>query len=413
MMKKSMAILIGVLMVFMLSACHNGAAPSPSAAASPDTGASAAPASTEPTPRAVDVGFFDPAIDYSTMPRYKMAYVYTGTSILYDRFTTAFGQWAEQMNVAFEAFSAADTDQFLDTIRSYAGKGYDGLLLDPDPAAYPAVAALMEELNLLWMSCLSAPLDENGKLLHPAVAIDSYGAGYDMFRWCIDYAKATWPDATPENTGGLFIGYTGAPRVELNRQGSYDAWTKSGYTEETFFFGDGESGDMTDQTGYNLASKAFEANPQIEYWVACGFFDDYSQGIARAAEAAGKGDRVICAAIGGTALIDQWDDGLSGPFKSAVFIDQRLYAEPLFCGLYAMITDQATAETLWPRWVDATGSAKYANLLLPYTILTRDMYKDYLTFVDNYTGVVLYDKYGINSPRAYPVLLDPTAAYAG
>jgi ABC-type sugar transport system substrate-binding protein len=417
-MKRVLAIFIAMIMVFTLFACEGGGtttSPSPKPSASPSTkptapATSGAPASESPK-GAVDIGFFDPSIDYTKTERYKIAYMYSGTSFLYDMFAKAFEAWALRMNVEFNSFSATDADQFLTTIQTYADQGYDGLLVDPDSTTYPAVVEALNDNNMPWMGCMSPALDDNGKLAHPSVGFDNYSFGYDMFKWCIDYAKANWPDATPENTGGLFIGYSVVPLLELRHTGTQTAWKDAGYPDKNYFFQDGVTGDMTTQTGYNLAATTMAANPQIKYWIGCGFFDDYSVGIARAAADAGKADTTVCSTAGGSTLINQWDAGEESSWKSAIFTDQRLYGEPIFCGLYAMITGQATAETLWPQWVNKGAGETYASLLLPSTTITKDMYKDYLAFVDQYTGIEQWPY--PDTTKTFPVTMSPPASFAG
>jgi ABC-type sugar transport system substrate-binding protein len=419
-MKKVLAIVIAMVMVFALFACGNGGtttSPSPSASApasaapASEAPATEVPATEEPKSGAADIGFYDPTFDYSSNPRYKIAYMYSGTSVLYDMFSVAFEAWAKNMNIEYNSFSAADADTFLTTLQTYADQGYDGLLVDPDSTTYPATVEALNANNMPWMGCMSPAYDDNGKLLHPSVGFDNYGFGYDMFKWCIDYAKANWADATPENTGGMFIGYSVVPLLELRHTGSQDAWKDAGYPDANYFFLDGVTGDMTTQTGYNLAATTMAANPQIKYWIGCGFFDDYSVGIARAAADAGKADQTVCSTAGGSTLINQWDAGEESSWKSAIFSDQRLYGEPIIGGLYAMVSGQATAETLWPQWVNKGAGETYASLLLPTATITKDMYQDYLSFVDQYTGIDLYPY--PETDKTFPVTMDPPASYAG
>jgi hypothetical protein len=95
------------------------------------------------------------------------------------------------------------------------------------------------------------------------------------------------------------------------------------------------------------------------------------------------------------------------------YTDNRLYAEPIINGLYAMMTGKATAETRWPDWINQKGGETYASLKLMSVMLTEDMYKDYLSFIDKYTGIVMYDKYGITNPNTYPIYETPPASYQG
>ena len=411
-MKKVLAILIALPMLVTLFACHNKPteSPTPSLPANTDPSAVAtAEAPVSEAPRsAIQLGFFDPSIDYDSAERYKIAYIYTGASIVYDMLDAAFKVWAEQMNVAYNSYSAANPDHFLATVQTCCEQGYDGLVLDPDPAVYPAVAELANNNSIPWMSGMAPAYDEDMKLLHPAVGYDDYTIGYDMFKWCIDDVKAKWPEATPENTGGLFIGYADLQLPERRHSGSYEAWIDNGFKEGNFFFLDGADGDMTAQTGQNLAASAMAANPKLKYWIGCGFFDDYSVGIARAAAAAGLAETTACSAAGGSALISQWEAGETSSLNAAVCIEPRLYGEPIFCGLYALITGKVTAEMLWPQWRDKSSGQTYADLRLPAVTITRDNYKDYLAFVDQYTEI---DQYPYpETDQTFPVIMAPPAA---
>ena len=327
------------------------------------------PVPASPSTGKVEVGFFDPSIDYSKQKNYKVAYLYSGTSALYDMFSKAFAKWAQRTNCTYNDFSTTDADQFVNTIQTYKDQGYAGLMIDPDSTIYSRCADLLTELKMPWMGCMAPALDANNKLIHPNVGFDNYAFGNDMFQWCIDYAKANWKDATPDNTGGMFIGYSVVPVLELRHKGAQDNWAKNGYKATNFYFLDGVAGGganpMTAQVGYDLSSATMSAHPELEYWVACGFFDDYSDGIARAADAAKKGNQVVSSTAGGTGLINHWDAGEVSAWKSAIFTDQRLYAEPIFNGLYAMITGKTTAEKLWPEWVNHSKGDTYASLVLP------------------------------------------------
>jgi hypothetical protein len=240
-MKKVLAILIVLNMALALFACAGKPAesPSPSAPAETASGETTETPVSEAPRSALELGFYDPSIDYAAAGRYKIAYIYSGTSVVYDMLSTAFKAWADKMNVEFISFSAANADEFLTTAQTYCDEGYDGLVLDPDTATYPAALELVNRNNIPWMSGMTPAYNASAKLLHPSVAYDDYVLGFDMYQWCIDYAKATWTDATPENTGGMFVGYSGIGMPELRQNGAHDAWLKNGYSEESFFFLDG------------------------------------------------------------------------------------------------------------------------------------------------------------------------------
>ena len=400
-MRKAMAIILVLLMAVSLFACNKTTttSPSPSTAPStaPSTEPSAAPSteanpSTEASPGAekAKVGYYDPSMDYSKNPNYKVAYIMSSTSVLYDMFSKAFKAWSERANCTYNDFSCnSDNDLFITTVQTYGDQGYNGLLLDPDSTIYPRVTEICDELKMPYMGCMAPALDDDGKMVHPYIGFDNYQAGVAMATFNVDYAKKNFADAKPEELGAIFIGYSVVP-VLAEREAGYLDTFKAAFpnSANNYYFCDGVTGKMDAQTGYDLAAATISAHAEIKYWLISGFFDDYTDGAARAIEAAGKTETTVCSTFGGSGLINQWDAGETGSaWRGAVYTDQRLYAEPIFFGLYALITGEATPETLFPEWVNHKNGDTYATVQLPTAVITQDMYREYLMWVDTYTGI--------------------------
>ena len=164
-MKKAMAILMAVLMMFALFACNKttsgtdeSAAPSPGAteSAAPESSAPTDGGGTEsdtdssqaPTGEVKEMGFYDPGYDYSANRTYKFVYMISQTGVLYDMFNAAFAEWAKLSNVEYSHYCAnSDNDLFLTTIETYASQGADGYLFDADNTIYPAVKGVMDDLE--------------------------------------------------------------------------------------------------------------------------------------------------------------------------------------------------------------------------------------------------------------------------
>ncbi|SHH86449.1 ABC-type sugar transport system, substrate-binding protein, contains N-terminal xre family HTH domain [Sporobacter termitidis DSM 10068] len=414
-MKKVMAIVIVLVLAVSLFACNKApeTTTSPSASVSP----SSTPGSTTPGTSAgtSGVGFYDPNVDYSKNPNYKVGYIMSSTGVLYDQFSKSFKAWADRMNVTYNDFACnADNDLFVNTIQTYVDQGYNGLLLDPDSTVWPRVAELSNELNIPWMGCMSSAYDQDGKtLLHPSAGFDNYQAGVGMAQFNVDYAKKTWPDAKPEEFGAMFIGYSTTPQLVEREQGFTDTITKEmPEAMKNYYFGDGVTGQMDAQTGYNLASAILAAHPEVKYWLISGFFDDYTDGAARAVDAAGKNDTAVCSTFGGSSLIAHWDAGEDSAWKGAIFTDQRLFSMPIFAGLYAMMNGDATPEGLWPEWINHSRGDKYASIILPTVVITQDMYQSYLMWVDTYTGIH-QNNYDVAPGTGYSPIADVPASYAG
>jgi ABC-type sugar transport system substrate-binding protein len=431
-MKKVLAIVISLLLIVSLFACTKTSttAPSPSAApsttpsaAAPSTAApSAAPSAAEsaspsaassPSAAKAEIGFYDPNFNYKAGKNYKVGYIMANTGVLYDMFSKSFQAWADRINVTYNDFACnADNDLFINTCQTYSDQGYNGLLLDPDATIYPRVSELMTELKMPWMGCMAAPYDQDGTtLLHPNVGFDNVQAGVAMAQFNVDYAKKNFTDATAANLGAIFIGYSVVPQLAQREQG-YKTTFLAAFPDSSknYYFCDGVTGDMTAQTGYNMTAATIAAHPEVKYWLISGFFDDYTDGAARAIDAAGKTATTVCSTFGGSGLIAHWDAGeTNSAWRGAIFTDQRLYAMPIICGLYAMMSGQATAETLWPEWVNNSRGDKYASVLLPTVVITQDMYQSYLRWVDSYTGIV-QDKYTV-APGNYSATAEVPASY--
>ncbi|SHI15821.1 ABC-type sugar transport system, substrate-binding protein, contains N-terminal xre family HTH domain [Sporobacter termitidis DSM 10068] len=335
-----------------------------------------------------NAGFFDPTVDYTKHPRYKIVYLMISSGTLYDAMSKSYNNWADRMNCDYTDWTAnADLDLYIETLQTYAIQGIDGFLLDADLSLYPRIEEITKELNIPWMSGMAAPQDDSGALIHPTVVFDNARMGVQMASWVIDYAKKTWPNAAASEIGMLSMDFSIVPVIHARTTGAQSVW-KQYYPEQSahFFIADGVVGTLDSDTGYNLAEAIFAMNPNIKYWLICAFFDDYASGAAKAAAASGMSDRCVIIDVGGAALVNNWDNGENSSWKASVFASQALYAEPIVGGLYALMEGTATPETLWPDWVNKNAGDKYATIQTPVAVITQDNYQEYLEWVDSYTG---------------------------
>jgi ABC-type sugar transport system substrate-binding protein len=384
-MKKGLAVILALLMIFSLFACGSSTAPSPSAS----TEQSAAPTTEAPgaeKPSAVEIGYYDPSYDYSKND-FTVVYMMSNTGVLYDMFDKAFQEWAKKANVNYSSFAAnGDNDLFLTTIETYAAQGVDGFLFDADNTIYPRVAEITNDLGIAWMSCMAEPLDENGKRTHPVVGFDNVDFGHQMAQYDIDYLRKTWPEAKPEEVGMLSMDFSLSPQVHQRTTGAQEIWLKEGFLDKNFVVVDGAtSGSFSAEGGFNLAAPAFASRPDIKYWLVTAFLDDYADGAARAAEQAGIDGTTVVTTCGGSGLINHWDKGEESCWKSAIYCAQILFGENIFFALYAFMSGQATPETIFPEWKTADSLYPYVNL--PTFVIEKDTYKEYMEWVDKYTGI--------------------------
>lgn len=385
-MKKVLALVLSLLMVFSLLACgQDTTTAKPSAANNTaDANDSDGSAATGSEP-----GFYDPSFDYSANPTYKIVYMMSATGVLYDMFDKAFAAWSEKANVDYSSYCANnDNDLFLTTIETYAVQGVDGFLMDADNTIYPRVSEVVDEVGLPWMAGMAEALDENGQRCHPCVGFNNYKFGEDMAQYCIDYAKTTWPDAEPSEIGLMSMDYSLSPQIHERTEGAKEVFLGAGFPEANFIVVDGSSsGALTADAGFNLAAPTYSSHSEIKYWLICTCIDDYADGAARAAEQAGIDNNCVVTTCGGSSLINHWDANEESCWKSAIYCSQTIFGEPIFFALYSFMSGTSTPESIFPEWIDTASGDTYAYVQLPTFAIEKDTYKEYLEWVDSYTGI--------------------------
>ena len=459
-MKKVLAILLAVALSVALFACgKSDTTTSAPSSAAPDSAApsSAAPSSAAPAPSSAapssaasdstpgaaagfegytdeagrdttgEVGYFNPDFDYGQNPRYKFIYLRIRNSPLYDDMANSLIAWASKANCDMEvADTNNDMDLFLSMLETLSGQGYDGFVLDPDSTTYPAVIDRCRELGIHFMPGMGLPKGEDGLLKNPFVGFDYYQVGVKMGEWLIAQQKLLWPDAQPDEIGVLGVDYSVVPEISVRIDGALsviseeypgiigpdfvDRLNNSG----RYYHADTIVGNLDATTAYQVSGAVLATNPQIKYWLIVGCVDDFADGAVTAAMDAGLAGNTVAISMGGPGLFAQWDSGEVTDFKGTLTSIGVIYAEPIFFGLYALVTGDATEETLWvPEWVNKSRGETYAQLLLPTIILEHDTYEYYFDWVNNYIGLPLTNYSARSTPDMFSTRVNPPPAYAG
>ncbi len=424
-MKKLLAIVLAMLMALSLFACGGTTTTS-----DPDE---SAPASVAPTKEPESegqkntgktgdhpldkVGFFDPEFDYASGPRFKVQYMVSVTSPLYDMFSSAFAFWAEKMNIEYSPLwaSGGDNDAYLNNLTTFINQGVDGFLLDPDPATFPRIAEICDEAGVAWMSCMSpAQADATQPLLRPYVGFDQIWFGRQMAAKLIEYKKTEWADVPADEIGYIAVDYSLAGVLHDREVGAEQMWVESGESMDHFYIADTVTVGPTMDGANTAVTAILSQQPQYTHWLVSAMFDDAAMGAAAALDAMGFTDNACVVTIGGTSLQRQWDSGMEDAWRFAMFTPQTIYAEPIIGALYAFMSGQATPETIWPSWVDKSRGDKYARLLLPSYWMTHENYKRLLEWSDVYAGADEYDYDPTGLTRdTFNARMDIPESYAG
>lgn len=435
-MKKFLAIILALLMSLTLVACSSttetqlsddpSASPSEAAA---KTDAPATPSITQANTgktgnQPLDkVGFFDPDFDYASGTKYKVQYMVSVTGPLYDMFNSAFAFWAEKMNIEYGALwaSGGDNDAFLNNLTTFINQGVDGFLLDPEETVLPRIVEITEEAGVEWMGCMSPPRnveDAASPLIHPSVGFDHVWFGQQMALKLLDYKNTAWADVDMIDVGYISVDYSLSGVLHDREVGAEEVWDAQTNLPDNFFIADTTTTGPTMDGANTSVTAILSAETKYTHWLISAMFDDAAMGAASAIDAMGLTDNACIVTIGGTSLQRQWDTGQNDAWKFAMFTPQTIYGEPIIGALYAFMSGQATPETIWPSWVNAsdhgTANDTYASLLLPSYWMDHDNYKQLLEWSDVYAGASEfdYDATGITR-ETFNARMDIPAAYAG
>ncbi len=401
-MKKISAVVMTLLVVLSLFACAGsgtGGASQPSESSSGTSGAVSQTPGTgtqtqapDTSSEAIEPGYYDPDLDVNARDPYKVVYMRTSNSEMAQSFSDSLKLWSERLNISYSDYSAnSDIDAFMVTLETLSDQGTDGFILDVyDDQAGARAIEICGEKNIVWMTAINGLYDENGRLAHPAVGFDNVTYGEQMAQWLLEYAETTWEGFDISKAGFIAPTNSSVSQISDRMVGSRELWNEA-YPElsDRFFVCDGVSGDFSSNTAYDLVAATMSANPEIEYWLIASSIDAYAEGAARAAEQTGKDAQTVIIAVGGQSLINDWDAGYEGCWRAALYTAQPLYTECVINGLLAQLDGRAAAEQLWPEWKGE--GETYAQLLIPSQVLLKDNYREYLEWVDAYTGMNISD----------------------
>jgi len=344
---------------------------------------------------------YDPDYDYSANPRYKVTYLCANNvSGLYSESDRAFAHWAGMMNVDYKGMIdfAGDNDGMLSQIPQIA-RDNDGLIFDAEQTYYPRIAEIMKETGVPWMSFMAAPRDyeiEGAPLMAPYVGFEQKDVGAFFGEYLYNKAATEWPGVPYSDIGFIVVDFSGVQALHDRAEGAREALEKldpdmeanryfPADTADTFFDAD---------SSREVVSKILAENPGITYWLVFAEIDDMAIGAAEALEAAGLTDTSFVSAFGGTPLLQQWEAGIQTAWKSAQFLPQVIYTEPIFGALYAFMNGYATPESIYPEWKnvhESTRYGSYATRLLPWYEMTYDNYKHLLEWSDVYADSNIFD----------------------
>ena len=446
-MKKILALILALCMlVVVLAACGGDSTDTPA------SGGTEPPAIGWPK----TAGLYDADYDYSQHKTFRVAYLLTHASPMFENNHRQFVNWAPRLNIDYTGMWAPtvpnSADEYLTGLETYLSQGYDGIITDIDPVLAPRVRELCAEYGVPWIQMVAQGRDYSepymmgseavvGPLQNLNVGFNSINVGQDLLEKCVEWKNEAHPDVSWDEVGVIAVSYSIVPTLNERMLGAKMKWCElfpqfGTYSPsatdfpKNFWYADGAVGGMDAQTSQNLVTQIVSNEPQIKVWLIPCAFDDYAMGAANAAHNLGINDITCVVSNGGVQMAAQYDAGVDGAWRFSQASNGGIYVNFIMNALWAQMAGQATSEELYPEWVslwdkgdyfEYTGATdpvfghpivafgadgkpvtkqvhNFASVLLPNFWIGKDNYQQFFAWSDFYsygadTSLYMYPQY--------------------
>ncbi|MDR2355299.1 MAG: substrate-binding domain-containing protein [Clostridiales Family XIII bacterium] len=395
-MKRTIAILSVLAMLFMLAACTGDKTTQEQEGASVSEDESANGAAGDAD--AVTTGWYPDALAAAeSRDTYTIVYISIAmTDQLHSSLNLALKEWCSKLNCEYVSYDAkADYDAFLSAVETYASQGVDGLIIDVDVSAQSSVRDICASYDVQWFPAMSPFMDDNNEVyVAPAAILDSYECGQKQVDWMFDSygTELGVSEVDPSKIGYIFLDWSPHPEIHLRFEGASARYAERypDLFETNWFTIDVLPGGPENSEGaFDLVSAHLSTNGnKFDYWFIGSATDEFAIGATRAVEQLGLEDKCIISAIMGGSVIEEWKAGEKSAWKSLVTVPLVVVSEPMICGLLSILDGRATYETLWQDSVPA--GQTYGVIEFPPEIFTYENKDLYYATVDEWIKV----KYG-------------------
>jgi ABC-type sugar transport system substrate-binding protein len=278
-----------------------------------------------------------------------------------------------------------DADAFVNNLSTILLREPDGLIIDITSELAPRTADICDEYDIPVVCIYNKCVDADGVEIIPSVVTDQFYNGRTQMEYLNKVYKDYWGDIDRSKINLLIVDWSTNVDIYNRGVGALEKFNEL-FPGNTYYYGDTGAGDMTADSGFNVANGILSAHPEVEYWFIVGTVEDTTLGAGRAVEALGMDrSKVLMTASGAAILPGEWDAGYDGVWIANYSVPPYMYAGSALFGLFALMDGRATKSTLWQEhFLPGDLAARYS---IGADMMTRADYKELLASVAAMFGV--------------------------
>ncbi len=401
-MKKVIAILLTMVILFSMAACGSTSSSSSAAPAAetkteaPKAEEKAEPAPTEaPAPEepkeeeapAAQPKTYDELLAAAKAQgkTYKIGYLAKNIAV----------QWMQDMDTALEELShewgfeytlysaQGSIETQMNQLQTMLDQGVDGiitLVADPGMARTLVELAQSYDVPLMGEAIKLADADDPSVLVGPCIELSGALCGKMCAEWIFEnYQKYIGNVEEDWSKVGFVTGINSTQTAQIDRSdGAWNTWKSlvPDFPDENRFIADcaGETSDYASAT-FSQMNAIIAAHPEIEYWLTCGTIEEYAQGIVRALQDNGLEDHSVCTSIGGEICTGLWENGDVGCWYACAYFEAMDCAKMCVQGLYDYFINGIPYNEIFDEW--RVGDAEYCKAQFGGKTITYENFREF------------------------------------
>lgn len=264
-----------------------------------------------------------------------------------------------------------DPAVLIDVLDSFITQGIQGLVINTCDQGLSQTILDKCAAAGIPVCAVDVPLiDDDGNHIAPAVILDSYLCGQQTVEWLLNYVNDNGGIQDPATTGLLILAMETVTSCIPRADGQYDFFVENcpDFPAENIFRIDYGAGST--ETGYDAAAATITAHPEIKTWYVVAANDEGAVGAARFLEEIGLDEAAVCVGIDGYLASDEFKKDAS-PVKASAYLDSGTVARVSVTAVYENIKNGTEIFGEYKEDGEQYGTYPFGSV-----IVTKDNYVD-------------------------------------